>query len=87
MERKLKALQHEREELDRALAERETARESRDGARRALEPLVVKHLDALVAHVRGALPFKVAERANEQGIRSRSGRPWSRGTIWNVLRA
>lgn len=30
---------------------------------------------------------EVAERANAAGIRSRSGRPWTRGTVWNVLRA
>jgi predicted GIY-YIG superfamily endonuclease len=30
---------------------------------------------------------EVAEKANAAGIRSRSGRPWTRGTCWNVLRA
>jgi DNA invertase Pin-like site-specific DNA recombinase len=30
---------------------------------------------------------EVAVAANAAGIRSRSGRPWTRGTCWNVLRA
>jgi DNA invertase Pin-like site-specific DNA recombinase len=30
---------------------------------------------------------EVATKANEAGIRSRSGKPWTRGTVWNVLRA
>ena len=30
---------------------------------------------------------EVAEKANAAGIRSRSGKPWTRGTCWNVLRA
>lgn len=30
---------------------------------------------------------EVAKRANDAGLRTRSGRPWTRGTVWNVLRA
>ena len=30
---------------------------------------------------------EIATLANAAGIRSRSGRPWTRGTCWNVLRA
>jgi hypothetical protein len=30
---------------------------------------------------------EVAALANAAGIRSRSGKPWTRGTCWNVLRA
>jgi DNA invertase Pin-like site-specific DNA recombinase len=30
---------------------------------------------------------EVAAKANAAGIRSRSGKPWTRGTCWNVLRA
>lgn len=62
VERRLKALEHEREELDRTLAEREAAAAARDAGRKALAPLVVRHLEALAAYVKGALPFKTAER-------------------------
>ncbi len=62
VERRLKALEHEREELDRALAEREAAASAREAGRKALTPLVVRHLDALAGYVKGALPFKTAER-------------------------
>jgi DNA invertase Pin-like site-specific DNA recombinase len=30
---------------------------------------------------------EVAAKANAEGVRSRSGKPWTRGTVWNVLRA
>lgn len=62
VERRLKALEHEREELDRTLSEREAAAAAREAGRKALTPLVVRHLDALAGYVKGALPFKTAER-------------------------
>ena len=30
---------------------------------------------------------EIARKANEAGIKSRSGRPWSRGTVWAILRS
>jgi hypothetical protein len=62
VERRLKALEHEREELDRTIAEREAAAAAREAGRKALTPLVARHLDALAAYVKGALPFRTAER-------------------------
>ncbi len=62
LERQLKALELELEELRRAAAAKAAAVEQRQRARQSLKPLVLRHLDAVAALVREALPFKAAER-------------------------
>lgn len=62
VERQVNSLQLELQEVQRAAAERAAALELRAATRRALTPLVLKHLDAVMLHVRTALPFKAAER-------------------------
>lgn len=47
-------------------------------------------LRRIARKVPGCEPLTMAEvatRANAENIRSRSGKPWTRGTVWNVLRA
>lgn len=62
VERQVNGLSLELEELRRAADERAAAIEQRAATRRALTPLVLKHLDAVALYIRAALPFKAAER-------------------------
>lgn len=62
VERGINSLQLELQELQRAAAERAAAIEAREATRRALTPLILEHLDAVMIYVRAALPFKAAER-------------------------
>lgn len=62
VDRQLKALELELQDLRRASGEKAAEVERREAARAALAPLVLARLDALTAHVRAGLPFRTTER-------------------------
>lgn len=65
LERQVKALEQELEQVAQVGSAQAAAVESRQAARAALTPLVVRHLTALEEHVRRGLPLRTAERAGE----------------------
>ena len=89
LERQVKALEQELEQVAQASAGQAAAVESRQAARAALTPLVARHLTALEAQVRGGLPFRTAERAGELArlrgelLAGRLAAPEAIGRLWS----